>query len=330
MKRQTIAVVSMILLMVFVSLIQPSMVRAESSFYILNSVRTIQPDFLEGNDVLEVTQIRLLSNLSENTELVNFYGEWGICLGYAVIADGVIYEFAEHASPYENYLGYCNQGIVLGYEPGTYYLAYENEYAELDCSGDVTYVSDPDSEIAVVLGLLMCQNPENSMGINGTIGGVTPQLQNSDNCIVAALANVLWYWRSHGYPSLTANFSQMKTNISYYFITYCGGYANNYVPAVSNMYIYSCDIHYHCNSSITWSPSFSSVTGEIDMGYPCMVGFSVNAPFYGGAHMTMCYGYLQSGNNMYVQLADGHSSSMVVRLWGSYNDCVISVRPYKS
>ena len=44
--------------------------------------------------------------------------------------------------------------------------------------------------------------------------------------------------------------------------------------------------------------------------------------------MTMCFGYYYSGTRLYVKLADGHSTSVVTKIWSTYNDCMISIRPY--
>ena len=41
----------------------------------------------------------------------------------------------------------------------------------------------------------------------------------------------------------------------------------------------------------------------------------------------MCYGYYRNGDYFYLRLADGHKSNQVVKLWISYNDCVIIIRP---
>lgn len=272
----------------------------------------------------------LISETGNQSYLVDFCNEEQVCIGYAIVTDDVIIEFAEHESPYELYLQYLDNGISFEYESGFYSLLCGNGYARLDYSGEIAYCLNIPSEYTV----LLVPNSFHNVGLhelNGTISGVIPQMQYSYNCIVAALANVLWYWKSHGYSSLSATYDLMKADITYYMNS-CGGYANNYVPSVSNMYVNSCNTHYHCNSSVMWSPAFSSVTTEIDLGYPCMVGFHSGSPYYGNdsGHMTMCYGYMIQSGNMYVNLADGHNSSMVTRLWGSYNNCVISVRPYYS
>ena len=35
-----------------------------------------------------------------------------------------------------------------------------------------------------------------------------------------------------------------------------------------------------------------------------------------------------SGTRLYVKLADGHSTSIVTKVWSTYNDCMISIRPH--
>jgi hypothetical protein len=48
-------------------------------------------------------------------------------------------------------------------------------------------------------------------------------------------------------------------------------------------------------------------------------------------HMTMGCGYIMQNSNTYLlALADGHSSSIVYKLWSSvYNDCIITVNIFK-
>ena len=306
----------------------PVVVKAQISPDVLSEVRHIQPDFLENEGYINEYIYPLASDTGNQSYLVDFCTEERVCIGYAVVTDDIIVEFAEHESPYESYLQYLNNGISLAYESGFYSLLCGNGHARLDYSGEIIYCINVSSEYMTLLGSSMLLNID-SYEMNGTISGVSPQLQYSANCSAAALANVLWYWKSHGYDSLSSTFGQMKSDIIYY-MNYCGGFANANVPAASNMYVYSRNNHYHCNSSVIWSPAVSSVTTEIDQGYPCMVGFNSSSPYYGSGHMTMCYGYMIQSGNMYVNLADGHSSSMVTRLWGNYNDCVISVRPYYS
>ena len=327
-KTRVMSVVSTIIMLF--AFLNPIVVKAQSPSDVLTKVRHIQTDFLENEGYISEYIYPLDANSDNQSCLVDFCTEERVCIGYAIVTDNVIIEFAEHESPYEYYLQYINNGISLAYESGFYSLLCGNGYARLDYSGEIAYCQNIPSEYMTLLEPNMLQNV-GIYGLNGTISGVSPQMQYNYNCIVAALANVLWYWKSHGYSSLSATFNLMKTDITFY-MNYCGGYANNYVPAVSNMYVNSCHTHYHCNSVVMWSPGIPSVTTEIDLGYPCMVGFQSGSPYYGNdsGHMTMCYGYMIQGGNMYVNLADGHNSSMVTRLWGNYNDCVISVRPYYS
>ena len=64
-----------------------------------------------------------------------------------------------------------------------------------------------------------------------------------------------------------------------------------------------------------------------------MVGFAAAPGSYseGVDHMTMGCGYIMQNSNTYLlALADGHSPSIVYKLWSSvYNDCIITVNIFK-
>ena len=161
---------------------------------------------------------------------------------------------------------------------------------------------------------------------------VTPQLQQNDNCIVAALANVMYYWSNNGYTALNymSSFEAIKQAISSLFNN---SYANNSVPSVAEGYVKSCCSSWSVVSNAIWQPSISDYTYEIDRGYPCMVGFAAAPGSYSESvgHMTMGCGYIMQNSNTYLlALADGHSSSIVYKLWSSvYNDCIITVNIFK-
>lgn len=83
------------------------------------------------------------------------------------------------------------------------------------------------------------------------------------------------------------------------------------------------------NASTVWTNSSATMVNEIDHGYPYMVGFAAGSSYSQTVgHMTMCFGYYYSGTTIYIVLADGHSDSSVMKIWSSYNDCTIKLRPY--
>ena len=116
----------------------------------------------------------------------------------------------------------------------------------------------------------------------------------------------------------------MKNTIHSLFYGY---YANNSVLSVAQSYGSSHGLITFTGGAV-WNPNFQLVVGEIDAGYPCLVGFKSPNPFY-GSHMTACHGYnyYASTGNFYVVIADGVSTSAVSRIWDtSYNDCVTKLR----
>ena len=179
-------------------------------------------------------------------------------------------------------------------------------------------------------------NYDNEVSVcNVTIPGVSPQLQNNHNCIVTALSNIFWYWGGNSFSKMRPKtFNSMKNTIQNMFVAY-QGFTNDSVPHIADQYVRSRSSSYRCNSSVYKKSDYNVETkmkNEIDAGYPCLLGYMPhdNSPYSDTVgHMTMCYGYYVSNFTTYVRLADGHSSSMVVRVWNAvYNDCVIKVRPY--
>lgn len=164
------------------------------------------------------------------------------------------------------------------------------------------------------------------------ISGVSPQLQNSSNCIVAAIANVLWYYGSHGYAYLTngMTFYSLKNSIDTLMKSSSlfdnPGYRNVNVPKTIYNYVKSKNRYYSSVSSVISNPTINTVIAQIDAGKPCMVGFAAGSTYSSSVgHMTACFGYQYIGGAYQVALADGHSSSIVYKTWTKYNDCVITV-----
>ena len=162
--------------------------------------------------------------------------------------------------------------------------------------------------------------------------GVSPQLQNSHNCVAAALSNLIWYWGNHGKSSLITGktFETVKNNVTTQFNNYGAGFANNAVVAVANLYGKSVSPNVTFSGAAYWSNSSATMTADLDSGYPCLVGFKAdpNSPYSNSVgHMTMCFGYYYNYSVLYIVLADGWSNSSVTRRWDSYNDCTIRVRP---
>lgn len=286
-------------------------VNAEMERSILDEIKSICGYYIANEEDVQEFRLPLLTASDEDGFLVEFIDS-GESVGYAIEVDGNIVEFASHPSPYYNCSNY-NCFDVLYYDVSSYMIIRGNQHLYLSTDGTI-----------------ICTEDVSALSPNAAIYGVSPQLQYSYNCIVAALANVFWYWGNNGYSALKKNsFDQQKAALVPLFLNEDGEYeyANNNVPAVAYQYVSSCSSAISCNSSVYWSPSVATLIGEIDMGYPCLLGYAAGSdysPIYG--HMTMCYGYYASTSMVYVVLADGHSSSPVTRAWnGNYNDCIITI-----
>ncbi|MBQ4068558.1 MAG: C39 family peptidase [Lachnospiraceae bacterium] len=155
-------------------------------------------------------------------------------------------------------------------------------------------------------------------------------MQNGWNCIVTALANVLWYWgnNDYGYLNLDITFGKMQREIRDLFREInSDSFRNNDVPEVLYTYVKSKNRYYSSTSNVFWNPTISKVVNQIDNGKPCLVGFAAGENSYSEVegHMTACFGYQNIGGAYQIVLADGHSASLVYKTWTSYNDCVITI-----
>ena len=265
--------------------------------------------------------IRLESPVGEIVLLTEFINA-SISYGYAITADEQIIEYACCPSPY--YLFVEENDLSDNIYNSAYYdyANYGISNHKIDSEGMICEIKNNGFDN----GISVC---------NITIPGVTPKLQNSSNCIVTALANLMWYWGGNNFSKLRPDsFKNLKSTLQELFLGY-QGYTNNSVPYIAQQYVQSRSSSYRCNSSVYWKVKndvLAKLRTEINAGYPCLLGYMAhaNSPYSAtSGHMTMCYGYYISDSITYVRLADGHSSSMVVRVWNAtYNDCVIKVRPY--
>lgn len=314
MKRKNKQVITFILILTMV-LSGFSNVNAKNndSQSYLSVIRKVDSRFLQDQIIDMVSETELITPWGKGL-LVNFIQDEKV-VAYAIFVDGLLLEFSESESPYS---------VLTKTSDEFLYYDFAN-YSVID-KVDTKRVLESCSKESLL------KKNDNSKG-NWTdpeqviLSGVSPQLQGTDNCIVAALSNVIWYLKSHGYSALASGmtFTNVKTAVDALFPSY----ANDSVLTVANLYG-SSHGNIHFSGGAIWSPSVAKVYTEINAGYPCMVGFaagSVYSPTVG--HMTMCYGYYYDGDSTwYVYLADGHSSNMVTRLWTSYNDCVIKLRIY--
>ncbi len=305
-----IVIVSVILSMVPVGAVEATTI---------DEIRAIDPEF--SNDFIITDEVvTALDSPLGNALLVDFYEE-DEPVAYAIIVDGVIYEFASHTSPFRAALD-SFAGFELYFDPAAYcYLDEDNVYL-LNSLGDIVSVNPLNNTLPL-------ENISGGVAVCGTLPGVSPQLQGSTNCVAAALANVFWYLGSHGFSALTSSisFESLKDRLQNLFL-HNGGLANRNVPTVANLYAQERSSSLACSSTVVWNPTIITVVNEIGAGYPCMLGYSSSNTYYSAPHMTMCCGYQEATPGFYVKLVDGHSTSIIMRLWDSSNDCVITVRPY--
>ena len=136
--------------------------------------------------------------------------------------------------------------IIYCYTYGNYAISIDGEKILIDESGNEYEYTSQDSGISTY----------------GVISGVTPKLQNGWNCIVTALANVLWYWGNNGYDDLITDitFGKMQREIWDLFREInSDSFRNNDVPEVLYTYVKSKNRYYSSTSNVFWNPTFSKV-----------------------------------------------------------------------
>lgn len=278
----------------------------------LQQVQNIDSNFLINMTNITEQETNLFSPLGD-AKLFDFFQN-NTPVAYAVVIDGVIVEFSEKESPYACYSNLQYSEKTLYYDYATYGEIVDNTCICFDSNGEI--ISNNSSEGISTIGVLP---------------GVNPQLQNSHNCVATALSNLIWYWGTHGRSSLIAGrtFENVKNDITTHFNNYGQGFANNVVVNIANVYGQYVSPAVSFSGGAVWSNSSATMISDIDSGYPCLVGFKAAPGSYSTSvgHMTMCFGYYYNGSNLYIVLADGHSASSVTKIWASYNDCTIRVRP---
>ena len=309
MKKYLVLLLSIILCIVSVNVYARSETGKRVDWY-LEKIREVDNSFLQNVKAPTCNVFPIVAPWGAG-ELVCIT-EDEVSLGYAIFINGILNEFSLSPSPYTS--------IALSSD-NMYYYDFAN----------YSTISKAEADNLIRASKKHSQNiyriPEGTrsyINTQKTLTNVYPQLQGSSKCLVAALSNVMWYWGSHGYSALTSGmtFESVKTSINTLFNGY---YANSSVLSVASSYATSKCGHYFTGGA-NWSPTPETPCGEIYANYPCMVGFAPGSSYSTEAgHMTMCFGYVFTDQYLFLKLADGWSTSTVIKIWSIYNDCVIAL-----
>ncbi len=161
------------------------------------------------------------------------------------------------------------------------------------------------------------------------LGGLSPQLQGTSNCIVAAASNVMWYYSHNGYSFLTGTntWATVKSMMAYCYSS-AGGNTNNNSPTAISQYVYINGPTHSVSVSVNWYPDVDLLLDEIDAGRPMMLGYAAGSPFSQTlGHMTMACGYQWMNYNWYAYVVTGYSTGPSFYVWDdNINDCIITVK----
>lgn len=278
----------------------------------INLVSNSNEEFYDwkNGDIIFNSDLYLFDASEVSAGLYSIYIE-GVYDGYLIadIDKRIVYEFSHSSIPYSVVEDDLDSVECLLYEMGNYGILYNGSKICFDESGNIYHAEN--------IGIST---------LDYIIPGVSPQLQNSNNCIVAALSNVIWFWGNNGYNGLISGltFEQLKTKIDTKMLN-AGGYTNRNVQGVYNAYV--IEKSYTPSCDVIWSPTVHDMVNEVANGRPCMLGFAAGSTYSESVgHMTMCYGYQYiAGGTYYSIVADGHTTAKVYKVWNQYNDCVIKM-----
>lgn len=230
----------------------------------------------------------------------------------------------------DSYVGYViidsNNDTVVEYSLG------EAPYDRIikNACLDYTYIyANGWPECYVDGGLFSVEHDGSLQFISGSMTTMSydPHWQTG-NCITFAITQILWYHGQNGHPGLIAglNFTQLRNKIDQIMIQDVAPdhlYKNIYIPGTISNFV-NTFTSYSVSVTNLWSPSYVALSTEV-ANRPCLLGFSSSSPYYATGHMTVCISASTYNGQHYLGLMDGHSTSIVYKIWGSYNDFMSKV-----
>lgn len=228
-------------------------------------------------------------------------------VGYVIVEtnSNSIIEFSRGKPAYDSIdLLLTNKNVKKLYINGMPALLQGDIYTGLSLSGEALYTINTKSNE------LLRYNPQ----------------EQSGNCIVGAISNLMWHWSINGYSSLASGmaFTDVEDLVDDIMLDE-GGYTNANIPATIREYV-DRKSNYSVTVTNQWNPSFANVSNET-ANRPCLLGFAAGSPYseiYG--HMTVCVGTRVGAIYTYVKVMDGWSTDIVEKKWGNYNDFMSKVR----
>ncbi len=283
----------------------------ENKVFIINSQLKEISSFEKGFDEWNNANLELVSFVY-NYDSNSIYGELyhlkndSNYLGYIILSsDNKILEFSKGNDPYSRFF----KGDVESYD--TAKLLYSN--------GMPAILKDHNLIQLSINGRIVS---------NSELELMSQPHQQSGNCIVGAISNLIWHNDINGFPNLVSSgmsFVELEDEIDN-IINGHGGYSNNNIPITIIDYT-SIHSNYSVNPENNWYPNFSDVKNETDNGYACLLGFAPGSPYSDTVgHMTVCIDTIVTGTANYVKLLDGWKDYPVYKAWGSYNDFYCKVR----
>ena len=123
-------------------------------------------------------------------------------------------------------------------------------------------------------------------------------------CSVAALSNLMKYYRSRGYTKISSSLSTLYSTLwNYAGTNSSGSTTNGNEPKAAKKYLESLGYSCSYNSFLfTW---YSDFTNAINNGKPCIFTYGANFGGTKGGHAVLVLGYTETSSYQYLRIADG-------------------------
>lgn len=123
-------------------------------------------------------------------------------------------------------------------------------------------------------------------------------------CSVAALSNLMKYYRSRGYTKISSSLSTLYSTLwNYAGTNSSGSTTNGNEPKAAKKYLESLGYSCSYNSFLfTW---YSDFTKAINNGKPCIFTYGANFGGTKGGHAVLVLGYTETSSYQYLRIADG-------------------------
>ena len=124
-------------------------------------------------------------------------------------------------------------------------------------------------------------------------------------CSIVALSNLMKYYRSRGYTSISSNFKTLYNSLWNHAGTSSdGSTTNGKEPKAAKKYL--SEVGYSCSYSSF--KAYSKFVSNLDSNKPCLFTYGAKFGDHKGGHAVFVAGYVDTSSYQYLKIADGWNS----------------------